>query len=507
MCVSHTMAVTESMEGIEILEVSSSKKSVLLNRGFAEGVRNGDRAKLYLKDLSEGLNFPKFIYIGEGECINVKNKESYWFLRKIKNFRFIRKDQDLVMVRLAKDPRRPFITRRTLRVQGRSKDQEYFQVSEDSGVPEDLIFEENDFFKGDKVKGTKPPKRQDIEMYRETPYVSLADEYDDEFQQLSKSMAMPNDDGDEELINAIEQRAKENVFDSTTKNSVGKFNKLKYGVKSLYKSQIHDGSNTKKGSDFLNLRQERLLKEQVERKVSPGAIARIRKEGPLWSKDMTDKQLRTYLIDTGIAEEVERQKKALREKSGSEFNLRYTSNLTQNTTGDDPNFQSRDYSISVSYEWHLQGTAKGLLDNFTFELEAERGISHFDIGGINSRIQEGSLKGYLNWYLLRPPSSLYSYMPYLGIGYKRGNGTLESAEFDNTYNVQLIGFPSAHFGLKYRFRSGDEKASQISVGYGINFQLKYEQMRYNITDTIVDNIEPVFSGSQLRFSIGLNVYL
>lgn len=497
----------ESMEGIEILEVSSSKKSLLLNRGFAEGVRNGDRAKLYLKDLSEGLDYPKFVYVGEGECINVKNKESYWFLRKIKNFRFIKKEQRLVMARMGRDPRRPFITKRTLKVQGRQKNQEYFQVSEDTGVPEDLVFEEEDFFKGDEIKATKPPKKQDIEMYRKAPYIEVSEEYDDEFEQVSKTMLTPNDDGDEPLINAIEKRAATETFNSTTEKSVGKFNDLKYGLKSLYKTQMHDGSNTKAGSDFLSVREEKILRDQIRDRVNPAAIARIRREGPMWSKDMSDAQLRNYLVETGIAEEVQRQKRAFNEKAGNEFNLRYTTNLNQNTTSEDPNFQSRDYAISFSYEWHLHGTAGGKFNNFTFEIEAERGITHFDVGGTNARIQEGSFKGYVNWYFLRPPYSLHSYMPYLGIGYKRGNGTLESAEFDRQYDVQLIAFPTAHFGLKYRFQSGDEKSSQFNIGYGVNFQVKYEQMRYNITDIVVDNIEPVFSGNQLRFSIGLNVYL
>jgi hypothetical protein len=221
---------------------------------------------------------------------------------------------------------------------------------------------------------------------------------------------------------------------------------------------------------------------------------------------MTDKQLRSYLVQSGIAEELQRQKRALEEKAGHEFTLRYISNLTSNTTTEDENFQGTDYFLAFSYEWHLYSTSKKL-KNFTVEFEVERGISHYDIGGgINGRIAEGSLKGYLNWYFLRPPSSLYSYMPYLGIGFKRGNGTLESAEFDNTYTVQQTALPSAHFGLKYRFKSGDEKNAGLNVGYGVNFQFKYESMRYNVVDIIVDNIEPTYTSNQTRFSVGLNVY-
>lgn len=500
-------AIAQSMEGAKVLEVSSSRKSLLLNLGFAEGLRNGDRAKLYLKNLDEGIDYPKFTYVAEGEVINVKNNVSYWFLRKIKNFQNLRKSKDLVIVRQSKDPRRPFITRRTLRVQGRADDQNYYQVSEDKGIPEDLVFEEGDFFSSSKMKGTQSLKKQDIEMNRKRPYVDMGEEYDDEFDQIVEGRLVPFDGGDEELIAEIEKKASEKVFDSTTKSSVGKFNDLKYGLQTLYKSQMRDpGTNAKQDIDSLNSRERAALEDQRRRKISPSTLARIKREGPRWSQDMTDEQLRKYLIESGIEEEVQRQKRALGEREGHEFTLRYITNLSSNTTTEDPNFQGKDYFLAFSYEWHLFSTAR-MFKNFTLEFELERGISHYQIAeGINGRIAEGSLKGYLNWYFLNPPSSLHSYMPYLGIGYKRGNGTLESAEFDTIYTVQQIAMPSAHLGLKYRFKSGDEKSADLKIGYGVNFQLKYEAMRYNIADVIVDDIEPTFTRNQTRMSVGLNVY-
>jgi len=503
------MAANQSMEGAKILQVSTSKKSMLLDLGYAEGVKDGDRAKFYLKDLSEGLDSPKFLYVATGECIKVENKKSFWFLRKLKNFRFINEGKFLVMTRLSRDKRRPFITRRTLKAQGRSKSQKYYQVSEDLGVPEDLIFEEADFSRGDTLKNTETLKRQDIEVNKRTPYIKLTDEYDNDFKQVRKSFSTPegSEELDLKLIENIEQKRKIEVFNSTTENSVGKYNNLKYGLKGFYKGQIHDGSNIRPGIDGLNIWQTKRYEKKQNRIISPAAISRIKKKGPLWSKDMSDQQLRKYIVDSGIAEEIERQKRVLEEREGSEFNIRYTSNLTENTTTEDPNLQSRDYGLSLSYEWHLVSTGQKFLKNFTIELEAERAISFYDVGGINARIQEGAFKGIVNWYFYRPPSSLYSYMPYLGIGIKRGNGHLETGLLDNTYKVQLMAVPTTHFGIKYRFKSGDEKSSEMDIGYGINFQLKYEKMRYNISDFLLDNIEPVFSGNQLRFSIGINVYL
>lgn len=494
------------MEGSKIIEVSTSKKSIVLDRGYAEGLRNGDRAKIYTKDLSGGLEKPRFNYVAEGEVIKVKNNLSYWYLRKIKNFRFLNKNSQIVMVRQAKDPRRPFVTKRLLKVQGRSERQDYYQVSEDTGVPDDLVFEEDDFFIGENIRDTKPTKLQNIEITKKSNYVDIGDEFDESFDQVTDKLIVPGSEGDRDLINKVEKKARDYVFDSASKGSVEKYNELKYGLKGLYGGVVRDEMNANKSSsDFVNSVEKSHIENQKRKQVSPEALARIRKEGPRWSQGMDDEQLRRYLIETGIEGELRRQKRALGEKAGHEFTLRYTSNITTNTTTEDPNYQSNDYAISFSYEWHLQGTSE-LLKNFSAEFELERGISHYDVGGINGRITEGSIKGYLNWYFLRPPSSIGSYMPYVGLGIKRGNGDLESAEFDNIYTVQLLAFPSAHFGLKYRFEAGDTLDSQLKVGFGVNFQVKYESMRYNVVDILDDNISPVFSSNQTRFSVGLNVY-
>ncbi len=497
----------QSMEGVKVLEVSSSKKSILINRGYAENLRNGDRSKIYVKDLSQGFQKPRFIYVGEGEVIKVKNNVSYWYLRKIKSFRYLNKNQDLVIVRQAKDPRRPFVTRRSLKIQGRGQDQDYYEVTEDKGVPEDLIFEEQDFLDGRKMKDTKTLKRQDIELSKKTKYIETGEEYDEEFEQLAKNMLVPASEDDDRLIEAIEKMAEDRAFDSTTTTSVPKYNNLKYGLKSLYKGNVREpGLNIAVKDSIKDMRAKQIEANEERKNLSPGAIARIRKEGPRFSRDMTDEQLRRYLVQTGIAEEIRRQKRALEEKMGQEFTLRYITNLQSNASDEGGSFNGVDYALGASYEWHLGNTLKSLKD-FTLEVGLERAISFVDAGGLNVRITEGSLQGYVNWYFLHPPSSLYKYMPYIGGGFKRGNGTIQGGDLSQDYSTQVFSLPSAHFGLKYRWSSGDEsQVAAYDIGYGANVQLKYENSRYNISEFLEDDINSVFSVNQLRLSIGFNVY-
>ena len=51
-----------------------------------------------------------------------------------------------------------------------------------------------------------------------------------------------------------------------------------------------------------------------------------------------------------------------------------------------------------------------------------------------------------------------------------------------------------------------EKVTDEDIGYGVNLQLRYESLRYNVTDFLEDNIDDVYNLSQLRFAVGLNVY-
>ena len=233
-----TMA--DSLEGTRVLQMSSSKKSIVLDLGYAEGLRNGDRSKLFVMSLEEGLQKPRFTYVAEGEVIKVQNNQSYWFLRKIKNFRLLQKDATLSIVRQAKDPRRPFVSRRTLKIQGRAEDQNYYQVSEDAGVPDDLIFEEDDFFEGEKLRGTKATKRQDLELTRNKRYIKIGSEYDDKYEQARNRLIAPSERDDESLLKQAKKKRRDEVFDSTSVDSVKKYNNLKYGLKGLYSGLVRD---------------------------------------------------------------------------------------------------------------------------------------------------------------------------------------------------------------------------------------------------------------------------
>jgi len=494
------------MEGAKIIEISSSKKSLILDKGHAEGFVNGDRAKFYVKDLSEGLMYPKFHYVAEGELIKLKNRESYWFLRKIERFQDLSESNSIVMVRAARDTRRPFIARRTLKVKGRANEQEYFQVSEDAGIPEDLIFEENDFFMSDELVKTKPTKRQNLEITRNSNYVNVGKEFDDSFDQERKKLMTPSDEGDRNLIRQIKDKAKDRVWESTARPSVEKYNNLKYGLKGLYAGiETDKNTNAHKSSDFLSISEKRLIEKREREKISPEVVERIKREGPRWSQGMDDDQLRQYLITTGVEGELRRQREVLEDKPGHELILRYSSALQSNTTDEDPSNRGTDYALGLAYEWHLKGTYKGL--NFwTLEFGLERGISHYDVGGVNARIVEGSLKGVVNYYLWNEPSSIRKYMPYIGMGIKRGNGDLESFAFDNVYRYQLLSIPTAHVGMKYRFKSGDAKDESLNYGVGLNFQLLYESLRYNAQDTLEDDIASVIEVNQLKFSVGMNIY-
>lgn len=485
-------------EGVKVLEVSVSKKSVVFDRGVLEGLRIGEKAKVFYLDKSRGENNPRYVAVADAEAIKVHSNYSYWFLRNIENYALIEKDNKLVIMRESVDHRREVRNRHIKKV-GNS------QNSDKKNVPEDLVFFDRDHNVSAELVKTNKTTTKDTETHEQDDWILTGSEFDDEFEQ-DKKIVHVGEFKKADKANNVKKAFKKNVHDSTIKGSVGKINSLKYGLKGFY----HDGlrnndTNIKEKSDAVSMYEQEKENEKLRQFVSPRALAKVKSEGPGFSSEMDDAQLRRFFINSGIERELKRQKRALNERAGHELNFRFASGMSKNSNSDDPNHQSNDYGINFGYEFHLYNTHESL-ENFTLEGVIDRTIGHYDLGGINGRFLEGSFKGFINYYFWNPPQKLYSYLPFIGIGYRRGNADVTSFSLDKDYNYTLVGFPSYRFGLKYRFKAGDTKDETVKIGMGLSLMFSQETVQYAVVNTLTDNIFGTFQNNQSKFSVGLNVY-
>ncbi|GAB4020435.1 MAG: hypothetical protein Fur0010_22960 [Bdellovibrio sp.] len=481
-----------------MLELSASKKSALINYGRLEGLKLGDWGILYLQDKSEGENRPKLIKVAKAEVIKVHPDRSYWFLREVDSYRYLEPGVRLLLQLSSKDKRREVKLRSTQRVLAPNS-------STGRPVPKELIRDENVRIAGPEQNITSVLKREDYQIVEEEEYsISKKPEWNAEFEQEVNSARikdpLPKDTA------KLKKQIDDDVFESTAIGATEKINNLPYGKTGLYYEIERDGLNLDPKFDSGNsVYQEMMDNERKREFVSKEAIEKIKREGPMYSASMSDQQLRKFFIQSGILEERERQMRALVERPGHDVTFRYTSNLTNHTTAEDPNFQGVNYFLSVGYEYQLGRTLPSL-SSFATEVELERGVAHYDIGGINARMEEGSLKGYLHWYFWNKPSGLRKYLPYIGLGIRRGNANSFSPDLSKDYEWQFIAVPSLRFGVKYRFSSGDDRDEIVKIGFGLNFQVTSESVRHNTVNIIEDDISSSFTTAQTKFSVGLGAY-
>jgi hypothetical protein len=494
------MLYGQSIRGIQILETSSSGKSLIADRGTLEGVKIGDLAKLYFKESGEDSLKNKYFYIGEGEVIKVHRNYSFWYLRKLKNFNFLKKNNYLYMITMADDKRRPLVGRGVQVFRHKKSSMQDIEDAANKGVPKDLIFGEDDFVAQTEINKTITTKDQDFDLRLHRTWKKRGTEWDEEYQQEKVTFFTDQKESGPYIERIIKNRERE-VFSSTAKGNIDKHNKLPYSLRTFY-ADVDRG-------EFSQATAKTMINSYAQKRddhfVDPRAINRLNKEGKRFSASLNDRQLREYFIDMGIEKEVSRQKDALKEKVGHEFNFHYTSAITSHTTADDPNFQSTDYAVSLGYEYHLYN-ANESFRNFTAEVVLERGISHYDLGGVNARLVEGSVKFYLNWYFWNAPQKIDHFMPYMGLGFRRGNADGESPDLSKEYQFQLLAFPSFKAGLKYRFKAGDTLDERVKIGTALGIFVTQELVNVSVVNTVVDDINSSFTLNQTKFGIGMSIY-
>ncbi len=497
-----------SMEGVRIEQASTSRKSVVLDRGSMEGIRVGQVAKLYYQS-SRDKNKPQYTYIAEGEAIKVHRNYSFWFLRKIRHYRLIKEGSLLVILRQMMDARRPYVNRHTQKVLTKNQSKRELRTQEEKGVPRDLILKEKDYLDSSELVSTTPLRHQDMETETLTRWKRVGTNEFDEKYKAEKPIFFVEPAIKPKTIKSIKVDREKEVWRSTTQSSIDKVNKLPFGLEGYYADSFHNPeTGVKVKADAVSIYDRELEKKSQDNLISPGAIKKIETEGLTFSADMDDEQLRRFFINSGIAEEVERQKRALFEKSGSEINFGYHSALSSHTTNEDKNYQGTDYSLSLGYEYHL-GNASALLSRLSLEGSLETGLGFYDLGGINARFAESSFRVYSYFYFLYPPNSLNRLMPYLGLGFRRGKASVYSPNFSKgtkEYTYLLVAFPSYRLGVKYRFQSGDSKNEVVKFGLGLNFQIQYESVSINSKDVLQDNIFGKLDLDQLRLGFGISAY-
>lgn len=492
----------------KVLEISSTGLSVILDRGQFEGIKVGMKGRL-LRPVGD-IDRPKFKYLATAEVIKVHSNYSYWYLRDINKAEFLDKGQRVVFVTMGEtlSGRRDANYKKRRVVLRKGETPLKFVEENEKGVPPELIKKDEKYEENNQELTETYPTLDEERIITEFETWSKDKklEYVDEYMQ-EVAINRETDISEDRRLDDYKKKDGEKLFKSVVEGSVDKFNDYNYSLNTFYREQ-------KKDEDYKEIRESvveetvyaKYQKEKEQKKwVSPQAMAKIERDGDLWSSDMNDEQLRRFFIKSGIRRENERQRLALNEYNSNEVTFFYSTALREHYTTDDDNFQGSNYSLGVGYEFHLRRTDPDW-DKHTLDLYLIRTISFYDIGGgVNGRFTEGMVRAGYNYYFVNNPATVYKWMFLGGIGLVRGNALMQGIGLTKDYNYSVIGFPM-HLGFKYRFKSGDELDQLAGIGWGVNFKFSYEWLKLTNVDLIEDDINGSISIVDLRFSVGLSAY-
>lgn len=491
-----------AMQGIKVLEVSSSGSSIVVDRGSLEGVREGQSGQFYFQAGTPAK--PKLYYIGNAEVIKAHNERSFWFFKSIENFQFLKKGRKILFARdtVVLEGRRTYKIRESRVLLPRAKSLSEYVDDRQRGMPSEMVFKEGDYKSSVAVSETSPPVDYDI---KQTKYLNwkgrgnpeFSDNYLDEIETLFIDQTQKG-----VKTSAIRNALDKEIAKSTIDGAVSKVNDEPNGLASLYKDSQPERATTE--STFSRVMGDR----SKEVKVSPRALAKIEREGQTWSADMEDKQLRRFFIRSGIAEEKARQQRALTEKVGHELNIKITNDIDKVTTDSDPNNTGIGYSLNITYETPLKGTVD-FLESFSFEIGLEQGNTYYAVNSTtNARVKYGNFRGFLNYYFWNEPISIKKVVGYFGMGIARGNGALLSSELFQEYKVSILSLPIYQWGFKYRFKAGDTTNEILQVGFGLGLHFSYEPTKYSILDTVnsLDTISGSETLNRFKVAVGLSAY-
>lgn len=509
-CALSTISISHAygLRDVIIKDLSSSQNSFSLDLGLLDDYKEGEYAKFFVQ--TQDYKFPKIFLVAEGKLTKSFPQKSYWYLHKIYLPQFLNAQQHLLILGKTdvKSGRPLSKSRKHIVVNGDqySNTTDFFDNNQNS-VPNRLIKNSDKFESSGDLFEVSKHRNADIEIstFETFKRNSSKNKNGDENENLDYKYFVGKTEVELANLESVEDKL---LLDSMTEGIIKKINSQKVPLqnglyaeqeKSVGNSEINDKITL--SSVYEDMRDEKRTKEQI----SPYAIARIKRDGDLWSSDMDDSALRKYFVASGLEHEAYRRNLALNELDGHEIIIYYSGAVLSHTTQQDQNYQNLGYNLGISYDLHLSRTSAKIKD-WSIQFCYEKGVGDYDIGGVNGRMEEGHFGGYLNYYFHNNPLTLNSLIVLGGLGIKSGSASVSALGLTKDYTYQILTLPSIQLLSKYRFRSGDTKEDSLNVGASINAGIVWDFKRLSIIDSVEDNINGKLFYSDIKYQIGMSVF-
>lgn len=414
----------------EVLNISRSKKTIIVDRGTRDSIAKDDHAVLI--NVVKGESQDKYYPVAKLKLVKLQNNISYWV-----SYKFIDSSK------LTIGPGFLLLNKSSL-LRGRKElDARKIKVVTTSGSANELknyLEESSDqlSLKKDDYKKLEVTRKVEKDFDSDLNLIDVEKWEKDTFAHEKKRLAIyesPHLDQfreDHEIV----------TYEKMVLKFLEKYNTPGASYESLYKEQKRDSIGVLPEAGVIgNATTRQLEKDQYKRKKESEFAEQLRKKGDAWSDDYTDEELSDILQNIGSLREKKRRRELLAYKYNYQAHLSYGQNLLNNDNEDDTqNIEPSKYDIEVGLESYLLKVFEKLRV-YTLEFSMRRSQDSFFGGDFNVVSRETSLAAQINWYPFESPNIIETPVFYFGVLARYGNSRLTIPQTDEKGNYQISSIP------------------------------------------------------------------
>jgi len=487
-------SIAMSMDySVKINQVSSSGKTIVLNKGSNDQINTDDYGVLlkefFQTDKKTGAKYRVFKPVAKIKAIRTLSDISIWIAFRSFLPEELYKDRKLILLsesELLQGRSRLKVDRRSIV----SKEGEIKQNLRKSlkGDGEYLANKVDDYQVALTLEKNKKHHDSDATL------LDLEKWEEDSFQNSLYRRSIYESPHAEEF----RDRQRVQTFEKMVVSFVKKHSDKNFSKKALYAEQKRDElipefqARTLRSSVYDQSEYEKELRIKRNEKLKQDLLG----QGESWSDGYSDEELSRLVQKIGVASEMERRRSITTNQFDFQAFASIGVNLLDNeNTADQVNTQDGKYDVEGALEWFFLKQNEQT-SRFALELSARMSKDSLSTGGFNATSTEYSSAIHLNWYPFLPPTTVGDNIVYVGGFFRYGWARREIPSLNEQGDYQILSFPGLRVGIKYNFPSG----------YGARVNASFENIQSDRLEKNEDGGELPDRVSHLdgKVSIGLS---
>ena len=457
-------------EGMSILAVSKSGKSVILPIGSYDGLREGEKGRFYHQ---AGQALPLRTLVATGMAVKVQAQNSYWHLDEIGAPELIKPGQKIDLLRQSIFLRgRNFPVKQRKVVLNSNQDiKGYLQGQKIDGVDEKI-------FRVQKGQQASRPLKLGPKAAAETINATVFDEWEEpgleKLEYLDHEVWAKQDPSLNQTIDEvpIQEEERDKAFARETNGMANKINHLERGLYGLYDDEeFTDGKKKEQKTMITTLTGQYQEDRALESRQARETMRRLGATDVRWSTDLSDQELRDYFVEMGITRERFRQQYALNNLLSHEIYFHFGVNLYGEKNSAEETSKTA-FLCQVGYELFL-GRFKFSWHPYTLSAGLEWGTNGYVMA---DKVVSGAEKFWhfmARWYPWHYPTTIKQWPFWVGAGFEGGTSKISADNFTAPITPFVAG------GIKYRFTGGDERFTMAQWGMGVEALLSWRKRRFD----------------------------